>query len=520
MVEHDKQTYDYLNTINDSNLEDRNKFIKMNDVYNEDITYNKSISQLDDKYFFLDNNYITNVVCNNENFNSVNSAFYYCLTSNETTKKTLKASTSIFDINNIGKRILSSIDKTNLEDIEILYNKLIRDKFRRSRNLQKMLLETKFVDILYIFKEHNSFTELLISSENKYLGLVEKSEYNNKKGLKLTGDNKLGQIIMNIRNDLNENIKKEIFNWLKTSYNPLIIDNSSELKYYFPEIIIKVKYESNKEVVTLNKFFLDNSTFYFIGYSKDNQIIIDNNSVSRVHAIVYIDNKLGLCIIDLNSKRHTYINDDIILSNIPYKISNNSKIKLADFQTDLYFDINVNQTSKKLSCVKQLIEQQDKCIDILNKSINSSSYKDKNIDLLLKILNNQFDLKEDKIVLIKYVSYSLNLNQLLDYIDNKIGYIEDIKEQSVDRYVRNIYIKFKREKDAKYALDKRYLYFKDKKFTIENANIVSLKDINKDRRNVKRSRSGNSRNKEHKRSRYVKEKYISRSRSYSKNRKH
>ena len=69
---------------------------------------------------------------------------------------------------------------------------------------------------------------------------------------------------------------------------------------------------------------------YHIGRDKNqNEIYILDDSVSKKHAQILINNDADLIIIDLSSKNGVFVNDNKIKN--PLKLSNNDKIRIGNF---------------------------------------------------------------------------------------------------------------------------------------------------------------------------------------------
>lgn len=89
----------------------------------------------------------------------------------------------------------------------------------------------------------------------------------------------------------------------------------------------------NNEKIPLNKpVFRIGKERSYVDY-----FISDNTAISRSHANI-INRDGEFFIVDTNSTNHTYVNGGMIQSNVETKLSNGTKIRLAneDFEFKLY----------------------------------------------------------------------------------------------------------------------------------------------------------------------------------------
>ena len=83
-----------------------------------------------------------------------------------------------------------------------------------------------------------------------------------------------------------------------------------------------------------------------IGRNRNCQIVINNNTVSKDHAIIEFDEDYNATLKDLNSSNGTYVNGER-LKFLPVKLKTGDKITLGKEKTEYIFEyFNMNNDSK------------------------------------------------------------------------------------------------------------------------------------------------------------------------------
>ena len=169
---------------------------------------------------------------------------------------------------------------------------------------------------------------------------------------------------------------------------------------------------------------------YHIGRDKNqNEIYILDDSVSKKHAQILINNDADLIIIDLSSKNGVFVNDNKIKS--PLKLSNNDKVRIGNFsftKEELVNAIKIHEINKKENKTKNI-------------SLISSIKPQKNKTKLKKSKPSNFNktlLFSSILILIVLsfftVNYFLNQNKLKSIFNNETKeIINDIKEEAKDK---------------------------------------------------------------------------------------
>lgn len=104
--------------------------------------------------------------------------------------------------------------------------------------------------------------------------------------------------------------------------------SSSQLESQFSAYLIRIKY--NEKVAVAGPVFR-------IGKERSavNYFISDNTAISRNHASIVIKDR-RYYVIDHNSTNHTYINGQLIPSNVEVEVFNRTKIRLANEEFELF----------------------------------------------------------------------------------------------------------------------------------------------------------------------------------------
>ncbi|CAM9228528.1 unnamed protein product, partial [Ectocarpus fasciculatus] len=152
---------------------------------------------------------------------------------------------------------------------------ILRDKFLRNKDIRQKLIDTKRRRL--VFK--NSYGD-------QYWGVNEADG---------KGQNMLGKCIEKVRLQIERGEDAAL--WLKDRF-PL-----SDPDDICVAMLVKRGRESVGETEITNKNIL------YVGKTADNEILCENPSVSRRHAVLVADSTRGLLLIDLHSANKTFVND-------------------------------------------------------------------------------------------------------------------------------------------------------------------------------------------------------------------
>ena len=111
-----------------------------------------------------------------------------------------------------------------------------------------------------------------------------------------------------------------IKNKLPDTYTPYNIINSNPNSCYYIEVWKKL------DIIDIKPFPLD---FMMIGRNKEMDVVVDNESVSRLHAIIFANNNHKIQIIDMESNKGTKLNDVKLKALEPYNIEIGSVLTFA-----------------------------------------------------------------------------------------------------------------------------------------------------------------------------------------------
>jgi ribA/ribD-fused uncharacterized protein len=443
-------------------------------------------------YFeFLSNNFLSPVYNEGILFPSVSHAFQACRTTDETTKKAILNAESLLIVGKIARRIEDPED-WNLKRLVIM-EKLIRDKFRRSKELLEKLKATNPRELIMTYEEE--------SPANLFWGCV-----------KERGQNQLGRIIMKIRNDIMEN--DELLNWISNCFELITEIN------YLPEINLTVK----KNGETIDHIILKNRPYYLFGNLSSNDLKLEHPSISRIHAAIICDRNNGVILLDLRSKSGTKLDGDLLQDHIPYKLKNGKKINFAMSTRDYFIDIDMTKIQRMYEKEKNKLEDD---YELINK------FKENNDDNIDKeMINKSFGLSVNKNdnIFVNHIPYEASDVQIKYLFEDQFGRIKNFRcpvDRDTGRKKGFAFIQFYDLKSAEEAVSYGIICFKEKdniflkiKFADPIPNWDSYNNnYREERSNIRRrSRSrSKSRSREDKRKR-DKEKERKRNRRYSKER--
>lgn len=193
---------------------------------------------------------------------------------------------------------------------------LLRDKFIRNKEARLALISTGNKRIYFA----NSFND-------QFWGV------NTTNG---EGQNLLGILLEKIRGEIKNG--EDLDEWLKSFCKvPMRDDDLSS------QIVVQLEKRCAGGVdassASASPIIFKKSRLY-LGKSQENDIVSDNPSVSRAHAIILIDSFRGLVLIDLNSANGTFIDGERIKAFVPMRIQlKTSRIRLGASSRDYIIDM-------------------------------------------------------------------------------------------------------------------------------------------------------------------------------------
>ena len=128
--------------------------------------------------------------------------------------------------------------------------------------------------------------------------------------------------------------------------------------------------KTSKETINLTKQRIS------IGRNKNNQIVINNNTISKDHAIIEFDEDYNCTIKDLNSSNGTYVNGQK-LKKIPWKLRTGDKIKFGKYDLQYVFESSnmINDTKTEQEINTQLSQN----LNEINEQKEELSHNEENI---------------------------------------------------------------------------------------------------------------------------------------------
>ena len=128
--------------------------------------------------------------------------------------------------------------------------------------------------------------------------------------------------------------------------------------------------KTSKETINLTKQRIS------IGRNKNNQIVINNNTISKDHAIIEFDEDYNCTIKDLNSSNGTYVNGQK-LKKIPWKLRTGDKIKFGKYDLEYVFESSnmINETKTEQEINTQLSQN----LNEINEQKEELSHNEDNI---------------------------------------------------------------------------------------------------------------------------------------------
>ena len=307
--------------------------------------------------------------------------------------------------------------------------KLVRDKFRRHRNLRDKLKATGNREII------NTYSD--VTSSNLFWGVV-----NNK------GQNQLGRIIENIRYDIQTNVELE--KWLFMTFN-LVEDKS-----LIPVITLDVL----KEGIKTESIILKDKSYFMMGSLTSSDILMAHQSISRHHAALIVDSKDGVCLIDLGSKGGSFIDGQRINVCFPYRLKSNQILNFSLSTRKYVIDIDYSLVEKNITYKKKQIELEMKNYEEL-----------KNTNTNPDVVKSSLGLVSDNTIFVANLPDHCSIKELKDFFE-VFGKVKNVRIpiDHVSGKSRNIgFVIFQDEKDMRNALKQDGIYYKDKKIRISKA---------------------------------------------------
>eukprot|EP01017_Pseudomicrothorax_dubius_P024323 TRINITY_DN2586_c0_g4_i5.p1 TRINITY_DN2586_c0_g4~~TRINITY_DN2586_c0_g4_i5.p1 ORF type:complete len:393 (-),score=64.20 TRINITY_DN2586_c0_g4_i5:615-1793(-) len=287
-------------------------------------------------YFdFLNNEYPCAVYYDGNLYKTVYHAYQAARTDLIHIREKIKYADTLAELFEIAAQVEDSPDWTHrrLKVMEML----IRDKFRRHKDLRERLATTGSRELI------NSYADP--SPSNLFWGVVDGK-----------GQNQLGRILENVRADIKSGDEPQ--KWLFFTFK------LQDDRNFIPNVTIEITRNSEP----LDKITLEHKSFHLIGKLKTNGIILEHESISRVHAAIIIDEVQGLCLVDLGSKAGTFIEGKKVEPHLPFRLTSEQLIGFGLSSRRYRFFADYTEVSKRLQLKSMQIEQEKLIMEKLNDS--------------------------------------------------------------------------------------------------------------------------------------------------------
>ncbi|KRX10356.1 SMAD/FHA domain [Pseudocohnilembus persalinus] len=268
-----------------------------------------------DYFSFLHNDFPSLIRFSNLLFPSISSAFQAARSQSQEEREAIASVDSPEELWDLAVKIEDPEDweQRKLKVME----SLLRDKFRRNKDLKERLMETGNRQLINTYDEE--------TESNLYWGHI-----NGK------GQNHLGKLLENIRNDIQRGL--DLHKWIFFTFS---LERDLNL---VPLIKLNV-FKDGKQIETLN---LEKKNFFIFGTQKTNDVILAHPMISRQHACILCDNEQNIKLIDLGSKGGTYLNDELIEEYTGVDLEFDDVISFSVSTRKYYVEIDYTQVYNSL----------------------------------------------------------------------------------------------------------------------------------------------------------------------------
>ena len=227
-------------------------------------------------------------------------------------------------------------------------------------------------------------------------------------------------------------------------------------KAFIPKISLKVL-KGGEQIESIE---LKEKSIYFFGTLKTNDVIMAHQSISRNHAVIIIDQKLGPCLIDLHSKSFTYIDGKRMEAHLPYKLKNNFKIHFAVSSRIYLIDIDYSSVEANFEIKKKTLEKEKIIYEKLQ-----------DVNISKEVLMASLGLVAEDTIFISNLPDSISTQDINEFF-KEFGKIKETKlpfDKKTGRLKRICFLTFETEKEAKNGLKADGRTLKSKKIRVSLA---------------------------------------------------
>ena len=237
--------------------------------------------------------------------------------------------------------------------------------------------------------------------------------------------------------------------------------------------------KTKKEVYKLNKERIS------IGRNRNSQIVINNNTISKDHAIIEFDEDGNAIIKDLNSSNGTYVNGQR-LKVIPIRLKTGDKITFGKYEMEFIFEaFNTNGDSKTEADMNQYMFNGN---NINNMNMNNNNFNSASKDSNRVIFDKKINLVNENEISFARMNHFQNNNTQKNFDkNNNKNYNEYNSNDLYTDNNNNIYIENENNNNNNEQilqkkideLEKRNLEIETEKEELTKKNSELTDDLNK-----------------------------------------
>ena len=209
-----------------------------------------------------------------------------------------------------------------------------------------------------------------------------------------------------------------------------------------------------------------------IGRNKNNQIVINNNTISKDHALIEFDEEYNCTIKDLNSSNGTYVNGQKLKS-IPLKLRTGDKIKFGKYEVEYIFESSnlLNDTKTE----KEILTQLSQNMNEINEQKDEITHIEKN-----NIKDGKISLVNENELSYPKMNHFQNKKNILYSFGNSNGINNNFEQNTLNNNNNQQFLnKEKQNSEIDNKIDNNEddiveQFTNDKNFINQNANNVNL----------------------------------------------
>lgn len=230
--------------------------------------------------------------------------------SDQAKREILRGTENIREMKKIASKLVQ--DSTWKQRAPAVAESILRDKFLRNKNERTKLLATGRRTLKY----KNSYGDM-------FWGIDEGRN----------GQNVLGKLLEHTRDKAERG--SDLVAWIKEYFKPMDTD----------KILISLVTTKDGEIVNRRTF--NEKSVLYLGKAEDCDVVAENPSVSRKHAVVIADSNRGLVIIDLNTSNGTIVGGTKIEGFQPVALTSETLVRLGTSSKLLQFTLDTSVAERR-----------------------------------------------------------------------------------------------------------------------------------------------------------------------------